>query len=105
MPQAPQYQSRTSALGPLGPGPQDDAGDALIQAGQALAQDARARQQFAQEQAEQAALVSANDEIMGARTKWSEDLERRKLEAPAGAQGFAKQALVDFDADAKERVS
>jgi hypothetical protein len=105
MPVSPQYRSQISAQGPLGPGPQDGVGDLLIEAGQALGQDALVRQQFAQEQAEQAALVSANDEIMGARSKWSEDLERRKLEAPAGAPGFAKQTLTDFDADANDRVS
>jgi hypothetical protein len=104
MPAVGVYQQRTSASGPVGPGPVGDVGfDALSQVGRQMANDLQQVQAFQTQQLEERALASANDELQGARSDWSAQLEQRKAEAPAGAADFTKTVLTDFDADAKER--
>jgi hypothetical protein len=105
MPSLIEYQQRTSAQGPLGPGPQSDAGAAAFtQLGAQIANDIERREARKEREAEEAALVSANEDLQSARSHWSTELQRRQAEAPAGAAGFTQSVLADFDADAKERV-
>ena len=102
----PLYEMRTRASGPLGPGPvADNSGAALTQAAGAVMADQRRIEEFDRRQTESAALVSANEDLQGARSFWSEQIAQRKQSAPAGAAGFTSQLLKDFDNDAKERIS
>jgi hypothetical protein len=97
----PQYEQRTSASGPLGPGPSGDTGAGAVMG---LGQQLAANQHRIEDFREQNALVSANEELQGARSHWVSELNRRRSEAPAGATGFAKSTLADFDADMNERL-
>lgn len=103
-PEIPQYQQRTSAQGPLGPGPMEGGGDSLMAAGRQVNAIIASVEEKRERETESAALVSANEDLQASRSHWSEELVKRQQEAPAGAQGFTAQVLADFDADSKERV-
>lgn len=105
MPQSPVYQQQTSAQGPLGPGPSGDTGgDAIAALGRQVVALAEQRREQEERHQEESALVSANEDLQDARSTWSAEMQKRQSEAPAGAEGFTKTVLADFDADAKERV-
>lgn len=99
MPRIPTYEQQTRATGPLGPGPSEPASPLA-----SLAQSARQLAAFAQQKTEEQAIVSANGELMDARSAWLTQLEQRKQNAPDGAAEFTPGVLKDFDADASERM-
>ena len=56
------------------------------------------------ERKENDAAVSANSELMAARSFWMTEMQKRKESAESGAEGFTPTVLADFDKDAQERL-
>lgn len=101
MPQIPLYRQQTSASqAGLGPGPEAAAPNVFQALAVGVADFSNA---YVQRQEERAA-VAANEEEMAARSYWMQQLQERKQNAPAGADGFTEQVLKDYDEDAAERV-
>jgi hypothetical protein len=102
MPQIPVYRQQTTASSAgLGPG----AAQAAPNVFQALAPAVEKFEQAQERRREERAAVAANQEEMDARSYWMTQLQERKKNAPAGAEGFTEQALKDYDADLNERIA
>lgn len=105
MPRIDPYQQQTSTPRPVvqtvDPGPGRGVGTAAIaQALGAVARDQERLKAFERKKAEERAAVWANEQVMGVRSRWVEELMRRQESASEDAAGFALQTLTDFDAEA-----
>jgi len=76
----------------------------VAQALESIAADQAQLRAFERQKAEERAAVWANDQLMGVRSRWLEELQKRQESAEGAAAGFTLQTLTDFDAQADEII-
>jgi hypothetical protein len=110
MPRIPIYEQQTRVSGAgLGPSAESASAGArgLVALGGALEQVSRNQdrlQAFERQKAEERAAVWAQERLMGVRSKWLEELQRRQREAPENPEGFTPSVLADFDRERDELI-
>lgn len=108
MPRITPYEQQTSTPRPQGAVTLDFgsgvAAGALGAALENVADDRARLQAFERKKAEERAAVWANEQVMSLRSRWAEEFPRRQAEASETAEGFARQTLTDFDAQADEVI-
>lgn len=107
MPRIQPYQPQTGAPRPVSTTVDFGRGAATSALGAALesvADDQARLKAFERQKAEERAAVWANEQVMQMRTRWVEELPRRQETASETADGFARQVVTDFDAEADEAI-
>jgi len=104
MPQIiPEYQQRTSVSGAsLGPGPVTPSSTGLGEGLNDLASGAQALVKAQETVRERDAATWATKTLSDTQSSWMQQLEQRKLRAPAGAANFTPDLLKDYDAQANQ---
>ncbi len=97
-----EYRRRVGTPGPILPhrAPRESIGEGIASLGQGIGAVVDVHQRLK----EQDAAVSANSDLMAARSHWMTQLQERKTAAPAGAENFTRQLLEDFDKDSADRL-
>ena len=102
MPAIPQYQQRTQATGSLGAGPTAPMSNGIGEGLQAVGQALRGVEAQRKLDDERQAAGQATETLARTQSDWLAELEKRKREAPAGAENFTPSVLTDYDKSAAE---